>query len=92
MLTEDDGFFAQRAEVADGWGVRPMAGPEVTTERASDFGDNTLLFVNTQGQEPEDYLKTAPVLENLPAWEDGRVPTLGATSFRMDYYSVPLAT
>ncbi len=64
---------------------------QVSTERASDFGDSTLLFVNTQGQEPEDYLETAPVLENLPAWEDGRVLTLGATSFRMDYYSVPLA-
>jgi iron complex transport system substrate-binding protein len=40
---------------------------EVTTERASDFGDNTLLFVDTQGQEPEDYMEAAPVLENLPA-------------------------
>lgn len=87
----DDGFFAQRAEVADECGVRPLAGPEVSTERASDFGDSTLPFANTQGREPEDYLETAPVLENLPAWEDGRVLTLGATSFRMDYYSMPVA-
>lgn len=64
---------------------------EVSTERASDFGDSTLLFVNTQGQEPEEYLETVPILESLPAAEDDRVLTLGATSFRMDYYSVPLA-
>ncbi|MBB6118235.1 Fe2+-enterobactin ABC transporter substrate-binding protein [Nocardiopsis algeriensis] len=63
---------------------------ELSTEDASDMGDSTLLFVNTQGQEVEDYLETAPNLEKLDSWKDGRVFTLGATSFRMDHYSVPL--
>lgn len=63
---------------------------ELSAERASDFGDATLLFVNTQGQEVEDYLEVSPTLENIPAWEEGRVFTLGPASFRMDYYSVPL--
>ncbi|MES0833651.1 MULTISPECIES: Fe2+-enterobactin ABC transporter substrate-binding protein [Nocardiopsis] len=63
---------------------------ELSAERASDFGDATLLFVNTQGQEIEDYLEVSPTLENIPAWEEDRVFTLGAASFRMDYYSVPM--
>jgi len=63
---------------------------ELSSERASDFGDATLLFVNTQGQEIEDYLEVSPTLESVPAWEDDRVFTLGAASFRMDYYSVPV--
>ncbi|NYH52202.1 ABC-type Fe2+-enterobactin transport system substrate-binding protein [Nocardiopsis arvandica] len=63
---------------------------ELPPERASDFGDSILPFVNTQGQEVEDYLETSPILESLPVWEEDRVFTLDATLFRMDHHSVPL--
>lgn len=72
---------AQRADIV-----------QLSPERASDFGDSTLLFVNLQGQEVEDYTEAAPTLNNLPAYEEGRAHTLGAEAFRLDYYSVPLIT
>ncbi|QUX25717.1 Fe2+-enterobactin ABC transporter substrate-binding protein [Nocardiopsis sp. MT53] len=62
----------------------------VAPENADALGDATLLFVNPQGDELDSYLETAPILESLPAWEDERAFTLGPSSFRMDYYSVPL--
>ncbi|MET9784444.1 Fe2+-enterobactin ABC transporter substrate-binding protein [Nocardiopsis alba] len=73
-----------------------QGGPEradivrLSPEHASDFGDSTLLFVNTQGEEPADYAETAPILESTPAYEEDRAFTLGAEAFRLDYYSVPL--
>lgn len=65
---------------------------QLSPERASDFGDSTLLFVNVQGEEVEDYPETVPTLENVPAYEEDRAHTLGAAAFRLDYYSVPLIT
>ncbi|MEU0491180.1 Fe2+-enterobactin ABC transporter substrate-binding protein [Nocardiopsis sp. NPDC006139] len=62
----------------------------VAPENADALGDATLLFVNPQGDGLDSYLETAPILESLPAWEDERAFTLGPSSFRMDYYSVPL--
>lgn len=65
---------------------------QLSPERASDFGDSTLLFVNLQGEEVEDYPEAAPTLGNLPAYEEDRAHTVGAEAFRLDYYSVPLVT
>ncbi len=62
----------------------------VAHENADALGEATLLFVNPQGEEVGSYPDTAPLLESLPAWEDDRAFTLGPSSFRMDYYSVPL--
>ncbi|MDA0566813.1 Fe2+-enterobactin ABC transporter substrate-binding protein [Streptomonospora sp. S1-112] len=63
---------------------------EVAHENASAFGDSTLLFVNTQDEAVEDYLETAPNLAETPAYREDRAFTLGAESFRMDHYSIPL--
>ncbi len=62
----------------------------VAPENADALGDATLLFVNPQGDELDSYLETAPILESLAGWEEDRAFTLGPSSFRMDYYSVPL--
>lgn len=60
---------------------------QLSPERASDFDDSTLLFVNLQGEEIADYAESYPTLENIPAFEDDRAFTVGAEGFRMDYYS-----
>ncbi|SIO85503.1 Fe2+-enterobactin ABC transporter substrate-binding protein [Nocardiopsis sp. JB363] len=60
---------------------------QLSPERASDFDDSTLLFVNMQGEEITDYVESYPTLENVPAYEDDRVFTVGAEGFRLDYYS-----
>ncbi|MFC7742427.1 hypothetical protein ACFQXA_18075 [Nocardiopsis composta] len=63
---------------------------EVSLEKASAFGEASLLFVNTGGEEIEDYAKMAPNLEKTPAFEEDRAFTLGPAAFRLDYYSVPV--
>lgn len=60
---------------------------QLSPERASDFDDSTLLFVNLQGQKIADYIDSYPTLENIPAYEEDRIFTVGAEGFRMDYYS-----
>ncbi|WP_017592798.1 Fe2+-enterobactin ABC transporter substrate-binding protein [Nocardiopsis potens] len=64
----------------------------VSSENASAFGDASLLFVNTLGEEVEEYTETAPNLAKTPAFEEDRAFTLGAEAFRLDYYSVPIVT
>ncbi|TDQ48231.1 Fe2+-enterobactin ABC transporter substrate-binding protein [Actinorugispora endophytica] len=63
---------------------------QVSLEDAEEFGDSTLLFVNTRGEEAADYLDEVPVLSSLPAGEEDRIFTLGPESFRIDYYSAPI--
>ncbi|MFL1377432.1 Fe2+-enterobactin ABC transporter substrate-binding protein [Nocardiopsis protaetiae] len=92
-LAADLGLTLQEVEIdpdaPKAWGERDDI-VELSTERASDLDGATLLFVNIEGQETGDYLEAAPNLESLESWKDERVFTLGPSSFRMDYYSVPL--
>ncbi|MFW5416524.1 Fe2+-enterobactin ABC transporter substrate-binding protein [Nocardiopsis sp. CNT-189] len=63
---------------------------EVSLEKASAFGEASLLFVNTGGEKVGDYADMAPNLEKTPAFEEDRAFTLGPAAFRLDYYSVPV--